>query len=133
MADSQCNDYFKAEVITQLNDAQWKTRLEAMDSVLSTISTSSIHPELFFRILKGKNVWKDTNFQVTSKLFQAFETSFQNSSLKSYSAAYLALPLLADKLNDPKLRPFAFKTLVKFSEKVTLNFVLIQCMRYFLF
>ncbi|KAJ1943150.1 hypothetical protein EC988_006308, partial [Linderina pennispora] len=108
--DERLADVLPAEALTGLQSAKWKDRVEAMDMLKQHLEDqaaagSPVHPELVVRQFSKKPGWKESNFQVTSRVFQVIEWMARERSLEfNTGAAALSIPHLVDKLGDIKLK-----------------------------
>ena len=138
-AASIADTVFSEELLKNLDDANWKIRLESIEKMFDEVKAKSakdasepLSAELCFRILKSKNVWKDSNFQVMNKMFEIFAffsnaDNVDSKSLLTPPAASVAIPVLADKIGDMKLRKPSFDCLCAFMEVCGINYVLKEC------
>jgi cytoskeleton-associated protein 5 len=131
--DARCLEFFEEENLKKLEDGAWKVRLEGMDSILAKLETQfktqpETDPELIFRILRRKPIWKDNNVQVISRLFQIFGVANTNAHAVSRGAVAMCVPVLVDKIGDIKLKKLVVDALTGFAVQQSLQFVLSQCM-----
>ncbi|SCV69035.1 BQ2448_2055 [Microbotryum intermedium] len=116
-----------ANLVTQISDSNWKTRLEGITALhdwLSGGEIESVESELVVRYLGKKPGWKESNFQVGTKMFGIFQLLAERSPSFGKSSAALSVPVLSDKLGDIKLKKPAGDALTAFAEKSSLGFVL---------
>ena len=98
-SDDEADIFFRSflpqNVLNNLEDASWKVRMEAMDSFLSYLngenSSSRFEGELLIRFLSQKPGWKESNFQVLSKMFLVVE-AYADKNLISAEASALLVP-----------------------------------------
>ncbi|KAF9014138.1 armadillo-type protein, partial [Cyathus striatus] len=126
-AEALISDLIPASIITGFVDANWKTRLSALEEMSAWIETQieSLDAELIIRALAKKG-WSEKNFQVSAKLYSILTTLCQQSPSFGRSCVALAVPHLTDKLGDQKLKKPAGDALLSFAEKTSLQFVLNQ-------
>ncbi|KAF9005621.1 microtubule associated protein [Cyathus striatus] len=126
-AEVLISDLIPASIITGFADANWKTRLSALEEMSGWIDTQieSVDAELIVRALAKKG-WSEKNFQVSSKLYGIFSTLSQQCPSFGRSCVALSAPHLTEKLGDLKLKKPAGDALLSFSEKTSLQFVLNQ-------
>lgn len=134
--DDQANDAISNlltdDLIAKLKDIAWKSRLEAMDTILGQMdgllsAEPPSDPEMIIRIMRKQPIWKDNNFQVTGRLFQIIIACAQKKADLSSGAISIALPILVDKLGDAKLKVAATDALKLFIDQSSLQFVFTQC------
>ncbi|SGZ22076.1 BQ5605_C022g09426 [Microbotryum silenes-dioicae] len=116
-----------ANLVAQISDANWKTRLEGITALhdwLSGGEIETVESELVVRYLGKKPGWKESNFQVSTKMFGILHLLAERSPSFGKSSAALSVPGLSDKLGDIKLKKPAGDALTAFAEKSSLGFVL---------
>ncbi|KAJ1962929.1 hypothetical protein IWQ62_003374, partial [Dispira parvispora] len=121
--------FINDELMGQLNSANWKHRLAAMDGIMEDLQSrpsDSIEAEIIVRQMLKKPGPKEANFQVTQKVYQLFQFLAQNVPSFGRPSAALAVQLVAEKLGDIKLKKAAAETLEGFAETFSLPFVLSQ-------
>ncbi|KAJ3300457.1 Microtubule-associated protein, microtubule dynamics during spindle orientation [Borealophlyctis nickersoniae] len=117
------------EPLKQLVDSSWKIRLEAVQSILETLKKqdkSSVEAEAFVTMLAKKPGWKESNFQVTTNMFNIFQFLAKDIPSFNRAAAAIAIPGLVDKLGDMKVKRSAGDCMTTIAESLSLNFVLNQ-------
>lgn len=140
-------DVIPAELVAQLNDSNWKQRLEGMEklSEWAKLDGRDADSEVVVRYLVGKKPGpKESNFQVRSvflrfltlahsspaqvagKVFALLQQLAADSPTWTKACSAVSIPLLCDKLGDIKLKKPASDALVAFAEKSSLGFVLSQ-------
>ncbi|CAE6427811.1 unnamed protein product [Rhizoctonia solani] len=129
-ADARSSELIPAQIQTDLSDAQWKARLAALEEMSTwldgELSGDGVESELVFRFLGKKPGWNEKNFQVSAKVYALMAMLAERSSTFSKGSAALAIPHLAEKLGDAKLKKPAGDLLSTFAEKTSLSFVLSQ-------
>ncbi|KDQ60854.1 hypothetical protein JAAARDRAFT_125412 [Jaapia argillacea MUCL 33604] len=112
---------------TDLADANWKTRLAALDEMTGWLEgvVQEVDSEVVVRFL-GKKGWGEKNFQVSSKLFGLLCILAEGCPSFGRSSVALCVPHLSEKLGDMKLKKPAGDTLLLFAEQTSLQFVLNQ-------
>ncbi|GAA5944540.1 Stu2p [Sporobolomyces koalae] len=117
-------------LVTMLADSNWKVRLEAIEKLTEWCQTpegSECESEVVVRWLVGRKPGpKESNFQVSGKMFGLFQQLAQGSSSWSKACAAVAIPICCDKLGDIKLKKPAGDAIVSFAERSSLGFVLSQ-------
>jgi cytoskeleton-associated protein 5 len=70
-ADALAADLMPASILTDLGDANWKTRLAALEEMTSWVESVvlDVDAEIVVRAL-GKKCWGEKNFQVSAILSQ---------------------------------------------------------------
>ncbi|KAI9004872.1 armadillo-type protein [Phycomyces nitens] len=124
-AEARVNEFIPEAIWNDLQQAQWKVRLAAIESLYTQLETDSdVEPEIVIRCLSKKPGWKEMNFQVMGKMFGVLELLANSCPKFSKSCAALAIPGLVEKLGDIKLKKNAGECLIAFAEKISLQFVL---------
>ncbi|KAK4053177.1 hypothetical protein OIV83_001912 [Microbotryomycetes sp. JL201] len=116
-------------IIAQLQDSNWKQRLEGVTGLYAWLEggeIDAVESELVVRYMAKKPGWKESNFQVYSKMYGIFQLLAEKSPTFGKSSAALAIPPLSEKLGDIKLKKPAGDALTIFAEKTSLQFVLSQ-------
>ncbi|CUA69428.1 Cytoskeleton-associated protein 5 [Mus musculus] [Rhizoctonia solani] len=129
-ADARSADLVPAQIQTDLVDAQWKVRLAALEEMSTwldgELNEGEVESELLFRFFGKKPGWGEKNFQVSAKVYALMGVLAERSPTFSKGSAALAIPHLAEKLGDMKLKKPAGDLLLTFAEKTSLSFVLSQ-------
>ncbi|KZT11388.1 ARM repeat-containing protein [Laetiporus sulphureus 93-53] len=119
-----------AEVIppnyfTDLADSNWKVRLAALEEMTTWVegAVPDLDAEVVVRFLSKKG-WGEKNFQVSTKLYGILNILAERCPSFGRSSVALCIPHLTEKLGDAKLKKPAGETLLLFSEKTSLQFVL---------
>ncbi|KAJ1660027.1 hypothetical protein IWQ61_000993 [Dispira simplex] len=121
--------FINDELMDQLNSANWKHRLAAMEGIMEDLKSrpsDSIEAEVIVRQMLKKPGLKEANFQVIQKVYQLFQFLAQNVPSFGRPSVALAVQLVAEKLGDIKLKKAAAETLEGFAETFSLPFVLSQ-------
>ncbi|KAG8714739.1 Microtubule-associated protein, microtubule dynamics during spindle orientation [Ceratobasidium sp. 423] len=129
-ADALSADLVPTQIQTDLADAQWKVRLAALEEMSTwldgELNGGGVESEVLFRFLGKKPGWGEKNFQVSAKVYALMGMLAERSPTFSRGSAALAIPHLAEKLGDMKLKKPAGDVLLTFAEKTSLSFVLSQ-------
>ncbi|KAF8605244.1 ARM repeat-containing protein [Ceratobasidium sp. AG-I] len=129
-ADALVADVVPAQIQTDLADAQWKVRLAALDEAATwldgELNGDGLESEVLIRFLGKKPGWGEKNFQVSAKVYALLGMLAERSASFGRGSAALAIPHLAEKLGDMKLKKPAGDALLLFAEKTSLSFVLSQ-------
>ncbi|KAI5480254.1 microtubule associated protein [Pseudohyphozyma bogoriensis] len=128
-AEAKAEEALPEGVVKELGDSNWKVRLGAIESLSEWLSggeMANVESELVVRFLSKKPGWKESNFQVSSKMFGIFQLLAEQSPSFAKASAALSIPALSDKLGDVKLKKPAGDALTTFAEKTSLQFVLGQ-------
>lgn len=92
-AEEQAADFLTPELIAEFGDSSWKIRLEAMEKLHELVETGDgFEAELITRVLAKKPGWKESNFQVTSKLYGILQLQAQKLPTFSKACAALTIP-----------------------------------------
>ncbi|KAF8959054.1 microtubule associated protein [Flammula alnicola] len=126
-AEALAADLVPASVMTGLEDANWKTRLAALDELTAWLEkeVESLDAEVVVRALAKKG-WGEKNFQVSAKIYASLTLLAQQCPSFGRSCVALCVAHLTEKLGDMKLKKPAGDTLLIFAEQTSLQFVLGQ-------
>ncbi|KAF8268872.1 ARM repeat-containing protein [Lactarius quietus] len=126
-AEALAAEIIPSNYITDLGDANWKTRLAALEDMTTWVESmvEELDAEVIVRAL-GKKGWGEKNFQVSAKLYGILVILAERCPTFGRSCAALSIPHLSEKLGDAKLKKPASETLGTFAEKTSLQFVLNQ-------
>lgn len=128
-ADSLAPSVVPAEILQGVSDSNWKIRNASMEALQAWITSgdgAGVDSELVVRVLSKKPGWKESNFQVYSKMCAIFQLLAQTSPTWSRACSALTIGPMSDKLGDVKLRGPVGETLTAYVEKFSLQFVLGQ-------
>ncbi|KAI8601375.1 armadillo-type protein, partial [Dissophora ornata] len=126
-AEEQAAEFLTPELIAEFGDSAWKIRLEAMEKLHELVdSNPGFEAELITRVLAKKPGWKESNFQVSTKLYGILQLQAQKLSSFSKACAALSIPAMIDKMGDIKLKKAAGECLTAYAEALSLQFVLSQ-------
>ena len=124
-AEALASELIPPTFITDLGDANWKTRLAALEEMTTWVEgvVEELDAEVIVRAL-GKKGWGEKNFQVSAKLYGILIILAERCPSFGRSCAALSIPHLSEKLGDVKLKKPASDALGVFAEKTSLQFVL---------
>ena len=124
-AEALASEVIPPNYITDLGDANWKTRLAALEDMTTWVESvvEELDAEVVVRAL-GKKGWGEKNFQVSAKLYGILNILAERCPSFGRSCAALSIPHLSEKLGDVKLKKPASDALGVFAEKTSLQFVL---------
>lgn len=128
-AEARGTEFIPEAIHADLQQAQWKTRLAAMESLqqhFETVEGADIEPEIVIRCFSKKPGWKEMNFQVMGKMFGVIQLLCEICPKFTKACAALCIPVMVEKLGDIKLKKPAGDCLVAIAEKISLQFVLSQ-------
>ncbi|KAF9924030.1 Microtubule-associated protein, microtubule dynamics during spindle orientation [Linnemannia zychae] len=126
-AEEEAAGFLTPELIAEFGDSSWKIRLEAMEKLHELVDNNpGFEAELITRVLAKKPGWKESNFQVTSKLYGILQLQSQKLPSFSKGCAALTIPAMIDKMGDIKLKKAAGDCLTAYAEALSLQFVLSQ-------
>ncbi|KAI8994916.1 armadillo-type protein [Pilobolus umbonatus] len=128
-AEARATEFIPENLLTELQQSQWKARLGAMESLCTHFESedpASIEPEIVIRSFSKKPGWKEMNFQVMSKMFYVIQILATQCPKFTKACGALCIPAMVEKLGDIKLKKPANECLVAISEKISLQFVLSQ-------
>ncbi|GAA5904142.1 Stu2p [Sporobolomyces salmoneus] len=118
-----------SNLVAMLADSAWKVRLEGIEKLAEWVKVEGreTESEIVVRWLVGKKPGpKESNFQVSGKMFGLFQQLAEDSSTWTKACAAVAIPLCCDKLGDIKLKKPAGDAMISFAEKSSLGFILGQ-------
>lgn len=128
-ADQKMQELFisSPNILKELVDSNWKTRLVAMESLVSFLDTISFHDsiqEVIIRYLMRYPGFKESNFQVLTRMLEAIDKTLTKSLPNDtfniiYSCLSLICNSIVDKLGDVKLKKPCFDLLLHVSELIT--------------
>ncbi|KAI0046098.1 ARM repeat-containing protein [Auriscalpium vulgare] len=126
-AEGLASDLIPPGIAKDFADANWKTRLAALDEMTSWVESvvEEIDAEVVVRFLAKKG-WSEKNFQVSAKLYNILVILTERCPSFGRSCPALCVPHLSEKLGDMKLKKPASETLIAFAERTSLQFVLHQ-------
>ncbi|KAF8077979.1 microtubule associated protein [Lyophyllum atratum] len=126
-AEVLATETLPSSIMSDLGDANWKTRLAALEEMLTWVEneTDTLDAEVLVRAL-AKKCWAEKNFQVSAKAYAILALLVEKCPSFGRSCAALCVGHLIEKLGDMKLKKPAGETLLAFSEKTSLQFVLNQ-------
>ncbi|KAF0310307.1 Cytoskeleton-associated protein 5 [Amphibalanus amphitrite] len=120
-ADQLVAELISEDIIKQLADSNWKTRLEATQTLQQTVSGRSDLPtQAILVALSRKPGLKDNNFQVLKLKFDVVQQLAENTKFSRRSAD-LCLSDLVDKLGDLKTGGGAAAALSSMAEALSLE------------
>ncbi|KAF7363414.1 Microtubule associated protein [Mycena sanguinolenta] len=126
-AEALAAEIIPSSIMTDLGDANWKTRLAALDEMTTWVGgvINDVDAEVIVRAL-GKKGWAEKNFQVSAKIYAICSLLAEQCPSFGRSCPALCVAHLSEKLGDLKLKKPAGDTLLVFAEKTSLQFVLNQ-------
>ncbi|TFK54917.1 ARM repeat-containing protein [Heliocybe sulcata] len=126
-AEALVADTIPSQIQTDFADANWKTRLAALEEMTSWLegAVEDVDAEVVVRFLAKKG-WAEKNFQVSAKLYGILTLLAERSPSFGRSCVALSAPHLSEKLGDMKLKKPAGDTLFIYAEQTSLQFVLSQ-------
>ena len=124
-AEALAAEIIPPNFITDLGDANWKTRLAALEEMTTWVESmvEELDAEVVVRAL-GKKGWGEKNFQVLAKLYGILVILAERCPSFGRSCVALSVPHLSEKLGDAKLKKPASDALGVFAEKTSLQFTL---------
>ncbi|KAG0267963.1 Microtubule-associated protein, microtubule dynamics during spindle orientation [Actinomortierella ambigua] len=126
-AAERAAEFLGSDLIAEFGDSAWKVRLAAMERLYEMVDENpDFESELIIRVLANKPGWKESNFQVSAKMYATFQLLAEKSSTFSKACAALTVPAMVDKMGDIKLKKPAGECLTAYAEALSLSFVLSQ-------
>lgn len=112
--------------VAELQESQWKTRLDAMERVLQLAAQPGMseHSTVLVQAMQYVPGWDEKNFQVMGKQFELVKLMANDAPGFTKRDGYVAILGLMEKLSDIKLKGVSFDTLLSISEAVGPQFVL---------
>ncbi|KAH8829174.1 microtubule associated protein [Flagelloscypha sp. PMI_526] len=107
-AEALAAEMIPPNILADFGDANWKLRLAALDELTTW---------------KG---WSEKNFQVSTKMYNVFQSLAEQCPSFSRACVALSTPHMSEKLGDMKLKKPAGDALGAYAEKTSLQFVLTQ-------
>ncbi|KIK59888.1 hypothetical protein GYMLUDRAFT_97590 [Collybiopsis luxurians FD-317 M1] len=126
-AEALAADLIPSSVLAGFGDANWKTRLAALDELSAWLEEviADVDAEVIVRSLAKKG-WAEKNFQVSAKIYGICTILAERCSTFGRSCVAICVPHMVEKLGDMKLKKPAGDALLLFGEKTSLQFVLNQ-------
>ncbi|KAG6832388.1 hypothetical protein H0H92_002656 [Tricholoma furcatifolium] len=126
-AEALAAETLPASIMADLGDANWKTRLAALDEMITWVDAEidTLDAEVVVRAL-AKKCWAEKNFQVSTKVYAILSLLAEKCPSFGRSCPALCVGHLTEKLGDMKLKKPAGDALLLFGEKTSLQFVLNQ-------
>ncbi|KAG0237016.1 Microtubule-associated protein, microtubule dynamics during spindle orientation [Actinomortierella wolfii] len=126
-APERAAEFLGSDLIAEFADSAWKVRLAAVERLYEMVEGNpDYEAELIIRVLANKPGWKESNFQVSAKMYGIFQLLAEKSSTFSKGCAALTVPAMIDKMGDIKLKKPAAECLTAYAEALSLSFVLSQ-------
>lgn len=127
-AEAKAPDCLEASFIDGVGNSLWKTRLAALEELLSWIPehADEIEAEVVVRYLNKKPGPKESNFQVWQRVFSVLHLLAEQCPTFSKACMALTIPSCFEKYGDAKIKETAGNALITFAEKSSLGFVLSQ-------
>ncbi|ORX61016.1 ARM repeat-containing protein [Piromyces finnis] len=125
-AEQQAKVLFGESTIEDLQAKVWKVRLAAMDSLLNVIKEkdpSEINAEMITKLLSVRPGWKESNFQVNTRMYNVFKHISSASSFNEPIAA-ISIPKITEKISDLKIKKIAGECLESYIEAIGFQTVL---------
>eukprot|EP00198_Chlamydomonas_reinhardtii_P006227 XP_001695563.1 microtubule associated protein [Chlamydomonas reinhardtii] len=124
-------DMFGEALVKALQDDQWKTRLDAMETVAGRSADPSVAASSGSMLVQAMSHvpsagWGEKNFQVMAKQFEILRNIAAGNPAFSKRDAFTCLGGLIDKVGDLKLKQPSFETLTCLAEAVGPQFVMAQ-------
>ncbi|OAV98650.1 hypothetical protein, variant [Puccinia triticina 1-1 BBBD Race 1] len=127
-AEARAPDCLPASFIEGVGNSLWKTRLAALEELLSWIpeQADEIEAEVIVRYLNKKPGPKESNFQVWQRVFSVIHLLAEQCPTFTKACMALTIPSCFEKYGDAKIKEAAGNALITFAEKSSLGFVLSQ-------
>lgn len=116
-------------VVDGLLDSNWKTRLASMDSIIAKFESlfpQEITSEILVRFFAARPGWRDSNFQVLTKVLSLL-TMFAEKRSFTAEAASISVPGVAEKIADAKLGTGVALFFSAVAERVGISLIL-ECL-----
>ncbi|KAG2491479.1 hypothetical protein HYH03_010264 [Edaphochlamys debaryana] len=115
--------------VTELQDEQWKVRLDAMEKVVARVGegdTAASSGSMLVQAMSHVPGWGEKNFQVMAKQFEVLRAVAAGCHTFSKRDAFNCINGVIDKVADLKLKQPSFDTLTSVAEAVGPQFVMTQ-------
>ncbi|GAB0097358.1 protein mini spindles [Sergentomyia squamirostris] len=120
------------DVMSGLVDSNWKTRLSAVESLISLVGDLEAKPgvsQVVIRTVLKKPGLKDTHFQVLKYRLDIIRSVSERMPITVTTCDY-AINDIAEKLGDPKNNASASAALTAIAEAITLEYVVSKVMSF---
>ncbi|KAK4303692.1 hypothetical protein Pmani_024319 [Petrolisthes manimaculis] len=124
-AQEKAAEILSEDIMSGLTDANWKVRLTAIESFISTtkeLDRTDVPTQALVRVLAQKPGFKDNNFQVLKLKLEALKYLAENSDFTRRSGE-VCLQELVERLGDPKNGQLCGEVLVAIAEAARLQWV----------
>ncbi|KAG4099233.1 ARM repeat-containing protein [Neocallimastix lanati (nom. inval.)] len=125
-AETQAKALFGESTIDDLQAKVWKVRLAATDTLLNEIkekNSSEVNAETITKLLSVKPGWKESNFQVNTRMYTIFKYIATLPSFNEPIAA-ISIPKITEKISDLKIKKIAGECLESYIEAIGFQSVL---------
>ncbi|PNH12606.1 Protein MOR1 [Tetrabaena socialis] len=122
-------DLMGEATVKELQDEQWKIRLDAMERVASRAgepATAASSGSMLVQAMSHLPGWGEKNFQVMAKQFEVLRAVAASCPTFGKREAFACITGLIDKMADMKLKQPSFDTLTSLAEAVGPQFVMVQ-------
>ncbi|EFJ44246.1 microtubule organizing protein mora [Volvox carteri f. nagariensis] len=115
--------------VKELQDEQWKVRLDAMERLVAFVGEPGVAAANGSTIVQSVSHvpgWAEKNFQVMAKVLEALRVTATGCPSFSKRDAFTCIGGIIDKVADLKLKQPSFDTLTSFAEAVGPQFIMTQ-------
>ncbi|KAI5733008.1 hypothetical protein M8J76_006606 [Diaphorina citri] len=130
--EERAGEMLPPNMVADLTDVNWKTRLAAMEQLLPIITDIEDSPgtaQVLIRILNKKPGFKDNNFQVLKLRLESVKIICEKCKITSTTVGY-CLTDIAAYLGDAKNGTLAGEVLTCLAEATRLDFVSAEVLNY---
>ncbi|GIL58886.1 hypothetical protein Vafri_13702 [Volvox africanus] len=122
-------DLLGEATVKELQDDQWKVRLDAMERLVAFVGESGVaasNGSTLIQAVSHVPGWGEKNFQVMAKVLEALRVTAAGCPTFSKRDAFICIGGIIDKVADLKLKQPSFDTLTSFAEALGPHFVMTQ-------
>ncbi|XP_063227944.1 protein mini spindles [Bacillus rossius redtenbacheri] len=130
--DEKAGEMFPEELISGLGDANWKTRLAAVEQlteIIKAMDAADVSSQVVIRTLNKKPGLRDTNVQVAKARLETVKYVAETVRMSNMVLDY-CLTEVVEKLGDPKTTTQAADTLTALAEATKLDVVATDVLNY---
>uniref|UniRef100_A0A8D8W5H1 Cytoskeleton-associated protein 5 n=1 Tax=Cacopsylla melanoneura TaxID=428564 RepID=A0A8D8W5H1_9HEMI len=130
--EERAGELLPSNMVADLTDANWKTRLAAMEQLKPIITDIEDAPgtaQVLIRILNKKPGFKDNNFQVLKLRLESVKVICEKCKITSTTVGY-CLTDIASYLGDAKNGALASEVLTSLAEATRLDYVSAEVLNY---
>ncbi|XP_037049831.1 protein mini spindles isoform X3 [Bradysia coprophila] len=130
--DERAADLLPGNILAELGDANWKTRLSSSETFLSTVSGLESCPsisQVLIRIICKKPGLKESNFQVLKLKLEIIKKIVEVFGI-STTTGDMVLNDVVEKLGDAKNSATAAECLLAIADAINLEYMIVKMLSY---